>query len=246
VLSQDYYGSEAMAEDVMEGVCARVNDLGEELLEERHSDMSYKEVTRVEESLESYCGMIIEEHEDDIKEHLFDKKLAAKEGFDQLRRWLCVDQEAICDGDYFDQRLKKEAAKEVDKADDSTKASADLSNGLDGLSKLLGQSGEGKDKDMMKEITEKMKDLPEDDQKEINEKSKENTAKNFPTLPESKAYFASEAGQKFKAKGDSDDFDEDGYEDVTSNFQADVNKEAAKATEDAEHLQPNTPTPDEL
>ena len=158
--------------------------------------------------------------------------VASKE---KLRRWLCVDQADVCDNSYFDEREKKEAKEKEEKEEQAKK---DSLSGIDDVSKLLGGDFGVKGNAGMKELKEKVDNMGGDTKKEIEEKSKENTAKNFPDLQESKDYLASEAGQKAKANADSEADMADQYEDVTSKYSAEMNDQASDVMDGLRHLQP--------
>merc|ERR1711935_818845 len=96
---KSYFGSEVMAEDIIEGICDRVakTSMGRQLLKKSgQADVTLEESKTTRDSLENYCQGLIEEHEDDIKENLFNIKQVKK-----MSKWLCADREKVCEADYF-------------------------------------------------------------------------------------------------------------------------------------------------
>ena len=105
-----------MAEDVIEGVCKRVGNMGEQLVgDDRYTKMTSKEVIRIENSMENYCQTVIEEHEEDVKIKLFQSEMM-KRG--KINRWLCAEMEEICTENYFETQsvaVLEEASKSFEK-----------------------------------------------------------------------------------------------------------------------------------
>ena len=121
-----YFGSEAMADDVLEGVCTRVSTMGDELLGKGHP-MSASEVSRYESSLENYCQTLIEEYEDELKERLFSKDIMKPKG---VNKWLCVDRAEICNSDHFAaQERQKDMEEKEESKEDASAEDADESKG---------------------------------------------------------------------------------------------------------------------
>merc|ERR1719487_498983 len=94
-----YYKSEAMAIDVLDNVCAPVKYKGS-LLTKSHSHVvkmkargekvgsllgDYSDKTG--KSLKAYCEMVVEEHEEELKEKMFED--GQEKTFD---KWLCVER----------------------------------------------------------------------------------------------------------------------------------------------------------
>jgi len=132
VRKKKYFGSEAMAEDVIEGVCTRVSNLGDDLLGKGHP-MGAKEVLNYENSLENYCETIIEEHAESLKEKLFNKEIMKPKG---VNKWLCIEKAEICTAQYFETQKELKEKAEQEKDEDEDEAGSD--SGSDG-------AGGGKD-----------------------------------------------------------------------------------------------------
>jgi len=102
-----YYGSEPMAMDVLEKVCPSLEQQGAKLLkahlatrddlsDAKRSGIIRSDADSTGTSLQSYCDMLIEEYEEDLKEKMFaDKK---KGGWPN---WLCVEETGTCTEDEY-------------------------------------------------------------------------------------------------------------------------------------------------